>query len=58
MTNYPAQQSPKAMLKTIPLIHLGLLGTSIIRNYSPCDNPIWQIQHHTPNDPYLIAVPV
>ncbi len=59
MTSYPTQQSPKAILKTIPLIYLGLLGGQVLFAITALAiTPSGKFSINAPNDPYLIVVPI
>jgi hypothetical protein len=59
MINQNLQQPPKTMLKTIPLIHLGLLGGQVLFAITVLAiTPSGKFSINTPNDPYLIAVPI
>ncbi|WP_448699512.1 hypothetical protein ACFGVR_21040 [Mucilaginibacter sp. AW1-3] len=59
MTNYPSQQSPKTMLKTIPLIHLGLLGGQVLfAIVTLVITPGSTFNIKFINDPYLYTIPM
>lgn len=59
MINQNLRQSPKTMLKTIPLIHLGLLGGQVLFAIIVLViTPLGKFSINIPNDPYLLAVPI